>query len=84
MASGSPFYLPKQMQYFMDPLKVVKYYTGYKLNSNRSKLDSYALGAIWLYINNGENLNGAHDSLVDAKAKSDVILHPHFVPYINT
>ena len=29
------------------------------------------------------NLNGAHDSLVDAKAQTDVLLHPHFVQYID-
>ena len=48
-----------------------------------SKLDSYELGVVWAHINDGQNLNGAHDSLVDAKAQSDVFLHPHFIPYVN-
>ena len=31
----------------------------------------------------GANLNGAYDSLVDAKGQSNIILHPWFVPYLN-
>jgi len=38
---------------------------------------------VWAHINDGQNLNGAHDSLIDAKAQSDVFLHPHFIPYVN-
>jgi len=38
---------------------------------------------VWKYIHNGENLNGAHNSLVDAMAQSDIVLHEYFVPYIN-
>ena len=38
---------------------------------------------MWAHINDGQNLNGAHDSLIDAKAQSDVFLHPHFIPYVN-
>ena len=67
----------------MDPQKVIRHYKGCKLNSNHSKLDSYELGVVGSYINDGRNLNGAHDSLVDAKAQSDAFLHPHFVPYVN-
>ncbi|KAL9183005.1 hypothetical protein ACHAXT_004792, partial [Thalassiosira profunda] len=29
------------------------------------------------------NLNGAHDSLVDVIAQTDIIVHPDFVPFIN-
>ena len=37
---------------------------------------------MWKYVTKS-NLNGAHNSLVDAKAQSDIILHPSFVPYLN-
>ena len=50
--------------------------------STKSKLNSLELGVVWKYIMK-LNLNGAHDSLVDAKAQSDIVLHPFFVPYIN-
>jgi len=53
-------------------------------NPKHSKLDSLELGVgvVWKYIKN-VNLNGAHGSLVDAKAQSDIILNPSFVPYLN-
>ena len=31
----------------------------------------------------GGDLNGAQDSLVDARVQTDIIVHPHFVPFIN-
>ena len=66
----------------MDPLRVIKHYSGCKLNPKHSKLDSLKLGVVWKFIKN-VNLSGAHDSLVDAKAQSDIILHPSFAPYLN-
>ena len=45
-------------------------------------MDSYELGSIWKYLNDG-NLNGAHDSLVDTKAQTDIVIHPYFVPFVN-
>jgi len=37
------------------------------------------LGAVWKFIT-GQNLNGAHDSLIDAKAKTDIVIHNFFKP----
>ena len=34
-----------------------------------------------LYPN--EPMDGLHDSLVDCKLQSDIIVHPYFVPFIN-
>ena len=70
------------MKYFMDHLKVIRHFTGCLLHPNSLKLDSLELGVVWKYIMKS-NLNGAHNSLVDAKAQSDIILHPSFVPYLN-
>ena len=75
--------LPEQIECFMDQLKVIRHYKGCKLNSNHSKLDSYELGVVLAYINGGRNLNKVHNSLVDAKAQSDVFLHHDFIPYVN-
>jgi hypothetical protein len=36
----------------------------------------------WKYANNGTNLNGAHDSLVDVHAQTDILVHCSFVPFI--
>ena len=61
----------------MDPLKVIGHFTG-----SKSKLDSLELGVVWKYITK-KNLNGTHDSLVGAKAQSDITLHPSFLSYLN-
>ena len=71
------------MAYYMDPLKVIKQYVGCKLNPKHYKPHSLELGVVWKYINSGANINGAHDSLVDAKAQTDIFSHPSFVPYLN-
>jgi hypothetical protein len=36
-----------------------------------------------MYANNGSNLNGAHDSLVDVRAQTDILTHSSFVPFID-
>ena len=40
------------------------------------------LGCVWKYIT-GNNLNGAHDSLMDVKAQTDVITHEFFIGYFD-
>jgi hypothetical protein len=40
------------------------------------------LGDVWAHLFK-RNLNGAHDSLVDAKAQQDIVTHPSFLSYIN-
>ena len=77
--------LPTRIKYFMDPYKVMDHYKTCRLNKRFTKLDSYELGVMWRYIQLPEikNLNGAHNSLVDAKAQTDLFTHPEFVPFIN-
>lgn len=77
-APRSQLCLPANIKYFIDPLRVIKNYKGCKLNPAKSKLDSLELGCVWKHLH-----NGAHDSLVDVRAQSDVILHPSFIPYID-
>jgi hypothetical protein len=38
---------------------------------------------MWSFINDGQCLENAHDSMVDAKAQSDVLTDARFVPFIN-
>ena len=77
--------LPTRIKYFMDPYKVMNHYKTCRLNKRFTKLDSYELGVMWRYIQLPEikNLNGAHNSLVDTKAQTDLFTHPEFVPFIN-
>ena len=37
---------------------------------------SLELGVVWKHLNEGHNLNGAHNSLIDAKAHTDVYSSP--------
>ena len=39
-------------------------------------------GAVWKYIK-GRPLEGAHNSLIDAKAQIDIVLHKDFIDYID-
>ena len=65
------------------PLRVIKKYKGCKLNTTKSKFYSLELGAVWKYIKGRENLNGAHDSLVDAMAQTDILIFESFTTYID-
>ena len=83
-APGSRYNMPVKLKYFMDPYRVIEAYSSCPINKKRSKLDSYELGCVWKYLDSKHNnLNGAHDSLVDAKAQTDIIVHQQFVPFIN-
>jgi hypothetical protein len=76
LAPRSQLTIPSQIQYFMDPLEVIKAYKC-PLHPTKSKLDSLELGVVYRFIT-GNNLNGAHDSLVDVKAQTTVITSPQF------
>ena len=81
-APGTVLSFPRQIQFFMDPYRVISTYTGCRLHPSKSKLDSLSLGVVWKHLFGG-NLNGAHDSQVDAKAQTDIIVHEHFIPFVN-
>ena len=53
------------------------------MKKKKLKMDSYKLGVIWKYINDGDNLNGTHDSMVDTKAQIDIIINKISIPFIN-
>lgn len=55
------------MIHFLDPLDVIKHYKSWP---------------IWQLIEM-KNINGMHDSLVDAKAQTHIVTHKYFVPSIN-
>jgi len=74
---------PPQIQYFMDPYRVISSFKSCPLNKSKSKLDGYDLGSVWKFVNDGRNLNGAHNSLVDVKAQTDILISRGFVPFIN-
>ena len=81
--SRSLLSLSSQIKYFLGSLQVTCNYKECKPRPSKSNLGSIELGWVWKLISNGHNLNGAHSSLVDAKALTDIILHPSFVLYID-
>jgi len=71
-----------EIQYFLDPLKVIFQYRSCKLNKSKSFIESYSLGVVWKYIK-GRPLEGARNSLVDANLPTDIVLHKDFINYID-
>jgi hypothetical protein len=80
---NSPCQLPSKLQYFMDPYKVIKHYTSCRINPTKSKIDSLSLGSIYKYLFDGEDIEGAHNSLNDCNAQTSIMFHEYFVPFVN-
>ncbi len=74
---------PENVRYFVDPCCVIAKYKSCSLNETKSKTQGHVLGVMWSYINDGQCLENAHDSMVDAKAQSDVLTDVRFFPLIN-
>eukprot|EP00956_Cyclotella_meneghiniana_P027549 scaffold62009_cov25-Cyclotella_meneghiniana.AAC.1 len=75
--------MPDKLQFFMDPYKVITNYKSCKINPLKSKLESLSCSSVFHYLYPEEPLDGLHDSLVDCKVQSDIIVHSDFVPFIN-
>ena len=67
----------------MDPYRVISSFKSCPLHKSKSKLEGYDLSSVWKFIKDGSNLNGAHNSLVDVKAQTDILINKMFVPFIN-
>ena len=81
-APGSELAMPKGIKYFMDPLHVIREYKSCKLHPNTFELEGLSLLSVWEYIKK-ERLEGAHNSVVDATAQTDIVAHPEFITFIN-
>lgn len=81
-APGSRCCVPEKLQYHIDPYHVITKYTSCKINPIKSKIEALELGVVYKFLN-GNPLEGAHDSLVDCKAQSTIIMDESFVPFIN-
>jgi hypothetical protein len=68
--------MPRGIDFFLDPCRVISHYTSCKLHETKRKQDGHSLSKIWCYIKRQEAMEGAHDSLVDARAQRDVLFHP--------
>ena len=73
---------PPQLRYFMDPLEIIRSHKGCLLNPKRSILQSLSVGILYPFIQK-TSLTDAHDSLIDAKAPTDIVLHASFKGYMD-
>ncbi len=71
------------IKYFIDPYRVIEKYKTCPFNKTKSMIEANELGVVWKYANNGSYLNGAHDSLVDVRAQTNILTHSSFVPFID-
>ena len=63
-APHSSLSMPDKIKLFLDPHYVMRKYKSCKLHPSKSKTDGLALGTVWSFLNDGELLEGQHDSLV--------------------
>ena len=83
-APNSSCHMPPQLQYFLDPYRVISHYTKCPINKKISKIESYSLGEVWKYLDpQKRNLNGAHNSLIDVIAQGEIFIHESMHAYIN-
>jgi hypothetical protein len=82
-APNSEYSWPENVRYFIDPCRVIAKYKSCTLNETKSKTQGHAVGVMWSYIHDGQCLENAHDSMVDAKVQSIVLTDARFVPFIN-
>ena len=76
--------MPDKIQYFLDPESIVRSKKSCKLHPSKTKVGT-SLGVLWTHVNSGANHEDRrwHDSLVDVKAQTDIIVDPCFVPWID-
>ena len=73
--------MPPQTINFLHPLKVINHYNSCLYQSLNGKLESLKHGCVWKFIAD-DNLNGTHDSLIDYKVQTDIVILTYFFPFI--
>ena len=82
-APFSKLSLPDRLTFFMDPSSVIQTYKSCKLNHQRTGNDTYALGEVWKVVTKKDELEKAHDAIVDCRAQMDVLCSKEFKAYLN-
>ena len=70
---GSILSFPLRVKYYMDPYSEISKTPGCEIHASKSKLQSYTLSLVYNFVR-GEELSGAHCSLVNAKAQASVVM----------
>jgi hypothetical protein len=74
--------MPEQIQFFMDPMLVIKGHKRCQLNPLCTKEENIKLGTVYEYLFK-KPIENAHNSLADAKAQTKIMLHEYFLPFID-
>ena len=78
--------MPDKITLFMDPEKVIREKKSCKLHPTKSKIENTKLSTVWKFLTKDDasvEERRWHDSLVDVRAQTDIILDPRFVPWID-
>ena len=78
--------MPDKIEFFLDPEIVIRKRASCKLHKSKSKIIGTQLATVWMFVHNLSVLpedKAFHDSLVDVQAQTDIVLDPHFVPWID-
>ena len=67
----------------MDPRNVIQHYKSCPLHQSKSNVKGYGLAEMWCFVTQKNDLEGAHSSIVDARAQVEVIMDKRFFKYIN-
>ena len=78
--SNNDCLMPPEIEYFMDPYRIIKTYAGCALHMSKSKLPNLRLSTVYEHVV-GKNLDNAHDSLVDCHAQGDILMCSDFAKY---
>ena len=83
--------MPPSLLFFVDPVTVMKHYTGCKLNTKHTGCNGYGLEETWCHIHQKPTIDisieqysnlPAHNSLADAVAQKDIVLDEGFQKYL--
>ena len=83
--------IPPNLSFFVDPVTVLKHYTGCKLNTKHTGCNGYGLEETWCHIKQQSSIDisieqytnlSAHNSLADAVAQRDIVLDERFQKYL--
>ena len=82
-ATRNSFQMPQRIEFFMDPMNVIKTHKGCKLNEQHTGVLGYGLEVIYCYVTGETSLDGAHNSLFDTLAQFKVCKHKSFKSHWN-
>lgn len=73
--------MPDNVPYFCDPRQVINHYKGCKLRTEG--MLGLGCAEMWCHVKNKDRLDGAHSSIVDARAQQDIVSDDRFLQFLD-